>query len=343
MPKGTIFLTRFWSVALPAVLLGSLAAAGGAEPQTDSRKLAEAIVQASSEPSARAGMQLFAECLSDSAMRSLSVYGDGTGIWDNRRQFELTPEQLGSLLQALQEADFASMKEVYGGKEAGGDPKAPPKKPAADFVIQVTCRVEVTLGRLSKRVVQRVKGKQSQEFKKLANQLFEICRKPSRQGIEASGLNDGLSKLAGDQLKPQSWQLMMHRRPDERSALEGNIGFLLRIAGDTVTSRNFDPAAGYTDPLELHLSESDLQQLARRLAELDPDGLPVNLYARDYTDLNIRLLNHRKSVQARQFAGMTAAAHGQAQKNFDAIYEALYQLHLRVINEGKPAEKPSSE
>lgn len=325
--------------ALSSTVLTAVALGG----QSDPPGLDEAIAKAASEPAARGDLDIFSECRSDSGMRTLAVYGDGTGVWDSRRQFQLTPEQLGSLLKALQEADFASMPEVFGGQATEETPKVPPKNPPA-FVVEITCRVEVTLGGHHKKVLQRAKGEQSQKFKKLAQQLFEICKDPSRQGIEASGLSDGLSKLAEGSLKPQTWQLMMHRRPDEASAVQGHIGFLLRIAGDTVTSRSFDPAGGYTDPLALHLSASDLRDLARSLSKLNLDGLPVNLYAGDYTDLNIRLLNHHKSVQARQFAGMTAATHGQAQKNFDALYEILRKLHVRVINEGKkPAETPSPE
>ena len=319
-------------VAAP-VLAGSSHAA-----QNDSRPapaaLQQAIEKALSDSSSRREMRLFTECLSDSGMRSLAVYGDGTGIWDSRLQFQLAPQHMSTLLESLKQADFAAMPEVYGGPEQK-EVKAPPKNGGEKFVIRVTCRVELSLGGQSKQVVQRVKGKQSKEFKKLADSFFQLCEPLAQKGIAASSLSDGLSKLARRELKPHSWQLMMHRKPDERSAVRGSIGFLLRLAGDTATSRSFDPASGYTDPLKLKLSPSDLGNLAKRLAELDPGSLPSNLYASDYTDLNIRLLNHRTSVQARQFSGMTAATHGERQKNFDAIYEALYQLHLRVVNEGK--------
>ncbi|MEE8583951.1 MAG: hypothetical protein V3T83_03770 [Acidobacteriota bacterium] len=326
------------ALLLSCWLAASVLAAPCLAAQEDSKSgraaLQTAIEKALSDPSSRGGMRLFTECLSDSGMRSLAVYGDGTGIWDSRLQFQLTPQHISTLLESLKQADFAAMPEVYGGPEQK-DVKAPPKNGGEKFVIRVTCRVELTLGGESKQVVQRVKGKQSKQFKKLADSFFQLCEPLAQKGIAASSLSDGLSKLARRELKPHSWQLMMHRKPDERSAIQGNIGFLLRIAGGTVTSRQYDPASGYTDPLKLKLTQSDLENLAKRLAELDPEGLPGNLYASDYTDLNIRLLNHRTSVQARQFSGMTAATHGQRQKNFDAIYEALYQLHLRVVNEGK--------
>lgn len=294
-----------------------------------------AIEKAISDSSARQPMRLFTECLLNSGMRTLAVYGDGIGIWDSRRQFKIAPDQMESMLQSLNQAKFASMPEIYGGPEHE-ESKAPPQKPPQQFVVQVTCRVELDLAGHSKQVFQRAKGKQNKEFRKLAEGFFQLCEPLAKQGVEASSLSDGLNKLASKELSPHSLRLMMHRQPDERSAVRGNVGFLLRIAGDTVTSQSYDPAAGYTDPLRLNLSESEFEALAKKLAELDPGRLPGNLYANDYTDLNIRLLNQRVSVQARQFSGMSASTHGEKQKSFDGIYALLRQLHLRVVNEGKP-------
>lgn len=297
-------------------------------------ELQGAIEKAISDPSSRESMRLFTECLLDSGMRTLAVYGDGTGIWDSQRQFKIAPDQMESLLQSLDQAKFAAMAEVYGGPEHK-ETEAPPKKPPQQFVVQVTCRMELDLAAHSKQVFQRAKGKQNKEFRKLAEGFFQLCEPLAKQGVGASSLSDGLNKLARKKLSPHSWQLMIHRQPSERSAVQGHLGFLLRIAGDTVTSQSYDPASGYTDPLRLKLSESEFEALAKRLAELDPGRLPANLYASDYTDLNIRLLNQRVAVQARQFSGMNASTHGERQKSFDGIYEVLRQLHLRVINEGK--------
>lgn len=266
-------------------------------------------------------------------MRSLQVFGNGPAIWNNRRQFTLTPDQIASLLATLRDADFAGLKEIYGGKR---DLPRPAHKALA---IRVTCRLRLALDGLTKRSVQRVKGEQSALLRKLADDLFRICEIASQSGVEATDIRDGLQKLSSGELAAETFQVMLHRKPDQASALEGNQGFLLRINGNRVTSRSYDPVGGYLDPLNLSLGRSDLDGLARKLAELDPGKLPANLYALDYTDLSIPVLNHRKSIQARQFAGMTPATHGERQKECDALFAVLAQLHVRVINEGDPETK----
>ncbi len=86
-----------------------------------------------------------------------------------------------------------------------------------------------------------------------------------------------------------------------------------------------------------HDRRGALQILFSRYAELDPEGLPVNLYATDYTELVMAVLNRKKSIQARPFAGMTPSTHGERQEDFNGIFEALYALQLRVAEEGTPA------
>jgi hypothetical protein len=76
--------------------------------------------------------------------------------------------------------------------------------------------------------------------------------------------------------------------------------------------------------------------LAGDLAAAAPDDLPANLWARDYTDLTLRVLDHRRSLQARQFAGMTPTSKGEAQSRFDRIVAALENLHTDVLTDGEP-------
>ena len=103
-----------------------------------------------------------------------------------------------------------------------------------------------------------------------------------------------------------------------------------------VTTQPHDPASGYGRKVTLRLGPGDVGALGQTLARLDPEDLPINLYATDYTDLVIEVLNRKKSIQARRFAGMTPTTHGERQEDFNRTFEALYTLHLRVAEEGTP-------
>jgi hypothetical protein len=71
------------------------------------------------------------------------------------------------------------------------------------------------------------------------------------------------------------------------------------------------------------LDDADAAALARLLREGAVSGLPINLYSEQLTDLVVRVLGHEKTIQARRFAGLSRATHGDAQARFDRLLEAL--------------------
>ena len=87
-------------------------AAKGQASQDAAAALREAIGKAAEDPSSRKEFQFFMECVSGSAMRTLRVFPDGSGIWDGRRQFRLAGEEVNSLVEAFKQADFGGMQEV---------------------------------------------------------------------------------------------------------------------------------------------------------------------------------------------------------------------------------------
>ena len=86
------------------------------------------------------------------------------------------------------------------------------------------------------------------------------------------------------------------------------------------------------------LGPTDVAALARKLAEAGLAELPLNLFAPDYRDLSVGVLDHEASVQARRFVGMTPTTHAEHQAGFERIYDAPYRLHVRVMSEGEPAQ-----
>lgn len=79
-----------------------------------------------------------------------------------------------------------------------------------------------------------------------------------------------------------------------------------------------------------------MASLAQALVEARVEGLPSNLFAEAYTDLVIGVLDHRKAIQARQFAGMNDETHGAFQGAFDTLYAALSELQHRIEVVGQP-------
>lgn len=259
----------------------------------------------------------------DGSVRSARVYGDGVGIWNRRAQFRIPKEQVISLLEALQEARFGSMPDRFGG--SGEDEKN--ERP------RLKGRIAVRAGWVSKTVIQLIAGEQSQEFEALAEKLLAICEGPAQKGVGAASLTDGVKKLASGDLAPETLQVTVQRRFAKPNA-ETGAGWILQLEGRRVLAQVL-PAGKKIDPHKLLiLSEADFQSLAKLLADSRAGEIPINVYAPEYTDIHLGVLNWSRAISARRFLNMTSETHGDRQKAFDRLYEAFKTLHERARKEG---------
>ena len=290
------------------------------------------LERALTEPELQDSLDLLTECRGETGMRSMRVWGDGLVVWEGRRQAFLAPAEVLAVLERLHVADFASFAPLYGGPRQQ-DPMEHDRPDDGNAVL-ISCRVRVSLDGSSKESVQRAKGEQSEELKALAESLLAIGETAARNGIEAANLLDGLEKVGRGELDPRVFRVMLHRKPTAEEIGESGPGFLMRVEGQEVTTRRHDPQSGYGQEKVLDLDVAAVRNLALVVAELDPEAMPVNLWAPIYTEVAIEVLDHRQSVQARRFAGLEPTAHGDLQENFDALVRTLVRLQDQVAAEG---------
>lgn len=307
--------------------MGGSAGAGPAEEVT------RALEDASAGRIAWDDLRIEAECATDAGYRSAAVYGRGLGIWNRERQFTFTRQEILAMLKALRRAGFGRLPETFG-REAPRPREPPP------LVLKVVCSVSFAAGGVAKRVTQLAPGKESPVLKRLAREVLAICEKPARSGLGAESLADGLRKLADGRLGPETLSLMMHRKGETASEPKG---WLLRLEGVRALTRTYTPPEGYSDPVALELRPEQLAEVVLLLLDSRLESLPANLYAEQYTDLAVEVLNREKRIQARPFAGMEPTTHGELQRAFDRLCEALLQLHLRILGEGEPEAAPGEE
>jgi hypothetical protein len=260
--------------------------------------------------------------------KTATVYGKGIGIWNREKQFKLSKEQVLQLFKTLDEAKFSSMKASFGGLKFGPGPQ--PGVP-----VQLIGSVSVTISGTTKGSSQLGGGEQSKELADLARALLAVCEEAAKNGVGAASLPDALQKIAKHELVPEVFSVVVQRI--EKDGI-GPDGWILRLHGRTAEVQ-VRSAKGISDPCRLELADKELADLCKLLIDNGVGGLPVNLYATDYTDFSVEILKHRKSLQARRFARLTPQTHGERQKEFDRIFAALEQLQARVVKEGKPSPK----
>jgi hypothetical protein len=256
---------------------------------------------------------------------SARIYGNGIVICDGRLQFTVTKDAVLSILRDLRKARFGSMAPHYG--EYGEDERSEGPRLKGSIAVRA--------GSVLKTVLQLVDGEQSKELEALAKRILEVCRGAAQKGIGSSNLADGLDKLGSRALVPETLEITLQRRADGAEKTSGETTWILDLEGRRVTDRLMPAGQMPPPPRVLVLPEADFLSLIRLLAEAHVSEIPINVYEPLYTDLRVTVLNWSCFISGRKFLNMTAETHGEKQKAFDRIYEALRALHERVQTEGK--------
>jgi hypothetical protein len=254
---------------------------------------------------------------------SVRLWGDGIGIWEERKQFLLTREQVIEALKALRDGRFGSLPGYFGSDMEG----------EADSPVRLKGQVTLHIGPQVKRVAQLGDGEQSAGLETIAQKLLAICTGPAAKGKTASSLAEGLRLIDQKALSPRVLSVLVQRGKGSGER------WILRVEGRTATNREIRTGAEAPVPRRWTLPEANFRALVTALAEAQVDQLPVNLYAPVYTDLRVRLLDHSRTVTARDFLDVTPETHGSKQEAFDRLFASLEALHAKTAKEGKKYEE----
>ena len=259
-------------------------------------------------------------CTTQTSKRSLIVFPSGVGIWDRTVEIAVPNQTRMALLQALKTSDFAAMKRQYGGK----------KKPGAKTksgALRVRCSVTADIGGASKQSMQLIDGDQSAHLEGLATALLDMAEPLAPDGTSATDLSDGLQKLATGALKPESLKLRFVRLPQNKA----EDGFIFGIRDGLISRQDYAPGRKIGDITSNRAQAENIETITRALLEAQIASLPVNLQAGDHFELEVDVLDHRKTVIARRFQRKAAASGADsktdpttdAQARLDRLLEQL--------------------
>ena len=250
------------------------------------------------------------------------LYGNGVGIWDRKVQFRLTGPQVTSLLQALVRDRFGSLPDTV-----GGDAKEAKRN-------RQKGQVKVSIGTMTKTVVQLEGGNQSKELESVAEEFLSASSVASASGVRVSSFADGFEKFADGRLAAQAIEIIYKTTPPGDQAQDK---WILRLDGRRASVRAMKGVKLQGTPREAALSKTDFEALLRDLRQANLATLPRKLYAVQNTDLRIQVLNQVCVVQAGPFPGITPGTHGAMQQAFDRIVNTLHALQASVDKAGVPS------
>ena len=247
-------------------------------------------------------------------------------ICDGKLQYSVKKADVISMLVALRKSRFGSMPAYFGEGEEGEENEGP----------RLKGRVAVRAGSISKSVLQLVDGESSESLEALAGKLLGICHGATQRGVGAESLADGLQKLSSGALAPEVLEVTVQRRVNKPDGKTDPVGWILELEGQRATD-SLMPTGKMPPPKQLLiLSDADFKAIAGVLADERAGELPINVYASEYVDLNLSVLNRSRNITGRRFAQMTPTSLGEKQRAFERIYDTFRALHERVQKEGKP-------
>lgn len=250
---------------------------------------------------------------------SLQVFGNGVAIWGREKQFSLTETQILALLPLFGKHGFYAMPERPA-------PKWEKRQPEGPVIMRA---VVLTVGDLSKEVLQTDRVPTLQPFEDLVKALFDACEEAAAKAVTPKDLADGLDLIAKGALAPESLILTLSQPPQGGASVEGRV---ISVANGEVSLQRLSPGKPPSTSPVRRLTPAEARALGALLRDVAWPKMPQNLVRDGYTDLNVMVLRHRHVVQARRFTGKDPATQTKEREKFEKVFAAVEVLTRPVAN-----------
>ena len=288
----------------------------------------ELLKKARKDEAVRSSILIEVEGNLDTDLHRLNIYGRGVGIWNGESQFNLKSKEVVSAVDLLLRAKFYDMPDRFAYEEADDERPMPVKMMRA---------IKVTVGGLSKTVIQDDKGPLSKPFAKLTADLVALCRIPAESALTASSLEDGLRKVADGVLAPETLMVAVNA-PELRSLKsQKGQGWQLAVQHSKLILHSITLDHGVKKVGEQTLEAAEVERLANKLLDSDAPDLPSNLNTAGYTQLTVAVLDQKVRTMARVYAGPPKDDAKAAMESFSSVRKDLYGLYEQGAKE-RPAD-----
>jgi hypothetical protein len=273
-------------------------------------ELSAALGQAERKPGSPFRLQV--NCTDQKGSRSFILFPGGVTIWNGRSQVMLPVAAQTGLLTTLLERGFPEFAAIYGGQKRPGEAAA-----------RVSCRIGIELEPWQKSSEQRSGGEQSAQLAGLAAALLDQVEPFAGNGVIPVSLQDGLDKLAGGQLAPQSLRLRFVDVPTRSYVQPGSV---LRLRGGKASRQTYSPGRADGEKTLQPLQQEQFLELILALQAAQLDSLPGKLWSEDQLELEVQVLAFRKTILARPFKRLDRAALEPEQQRFDTLLPSLREM-----------------
>lgn len=298
------------------VMLMVLAVAAGAGPAADPGVILEqraAGVLAGEIPLTDVSIEVIWSKVDRSRLR---IWGNGVGIWNGDCQLRLSNEELRGILSLFGKHGFFTMPERPAPRKQAGAEANPPA---------LMRSVQLTIGDVSKLVVQNNRVNTLPALEELTRSIFEACEPAARKGRSAASLAEGLDLLADGTLAPEALLVVLNVPPEAKPA-ERTRGLIVSVEGGAVRIVRQTHGQPPTDPEVRRITADEVKLLMGVLKEASWASMPLNIFADRYTDITVSVLQHRHMIQGRRFAGKDPTAQSAERARLEKVTAAIRAL-----------------
>lgn len=279
----------------------------------DTAAFEAALRRALSDPKISFGFSV--HCSNEQSVRAARLYPSGAAVLDRKIQVRIRGEMRHEILEDFLSSGFTFFSSRYGGKS---------EKERSGGPLRVSCRIEATVDGLRKESAQLADGEQSEALLKLAASLLDRLESLTPGGIDAKSLEDGLAKIVEGILGPESLVIRLVHVPDKNNAKDGEI---LRVDSARWSWRSYRPGkAGSTATEWAPLPKGFEKSFANVAIREQFWALPINVPGAGHSEIEVRVLDHSKTVVSRNFTRIEPGTLQAEKDRFDAVADALRQL-----------------
>ncbi len=292
-------------------------------PPSPSSGFAQTLARARRDPALRRQVVVEAEGRMAEGITGLLLFGDGVGVLNGKRQFEVSDDVLVAVLELLISRDVASW---------------PEESPLPGNAMEIHLRLLVRIGEASHQVIERNKRPPRPPLQGLLRDLAELVRPAAATGVEASSLEEGLRLVAQGTLAPHLLTVNALAPSLPGAAATSGDGWQLSLHRGVLQVSAYSFTGGVR-PISRRAALGEVAGLAQLLLDSQAASLPRQIHLEEgLFQLHLEVLDQRLTVQARPLTGKGAM---QGLAGRETLLAVRHQLRARFEEEAQAGQGSS--
>lgn len=247
--------------------------------------------------------------------RVLEIWGDGIGIENGERQFQLSPAEVKRAVRA-----FSGIETLASERPADASPGNGP---------MVQWKARIRARGFEQVALRHSKNKPLAGLDAIVREVSAVCEPALANAITVKSIPEGLGGIASGRVSSRALTLQFTALEEVPAPEGARPGFIVSIRGRT-GMLTLSGATGSRPPAPFTLTEDEFRALVAAIRTAAPETYPAALSSARYEQLVVTVLGHQRDLQARRFADLDPATTRTAQAAYEVLRAHIESLVSRI-------------